>query len=484
MGSWLGLDVGTSSLKALLVADDGTVLARSSADYADTSAPGGGPVAEQDPTAWIAAARAAIADCVAAGGRPDGVGLAGQVPTLVLVDHVGAAVRSALTWQDSRAVDAAAALAAELGDSRAHLGIDLPWAPSHLPAKLRWLATHEPQLITRARWALQPKDHLGMVLTGSPLTDAWSSKGLCNVSSGAAATAVLEACGWPAAICPATAAPWTSRGVVRGDGLGLPAGIPVSVGWSDALAAMLAVGAFSAPSAFVLSGTSDIAGLSQAGEAAEARGLYRVPTACAPLGLLYGPTQSSGATLEWLARLLGTTIEELGALAADAGNADRIGGAAFVPYLSGERAPLWRTDVRGLVAGLAVGDGAPELARAVLRGVALSASHVLDVAATATGARICEIHVAGRGLHAPIWQRVRLETLGVPLLLHEEPFTSALGAAMLGAAAAHDGDLAVAEPLRRAPRRIEPRAGDHERSAALLADYLRASGLAQAWSAG
>ena len=484
MRTWLGLDLGTSSLKALLVADDGTVVARASIPYERPDARSGA-VVEQDPRVWETAAAAAVARCLRdARAPPAGIGLTGQVPTLVLCDGSGTPLRAAISWQDNRAVAEAQQLAAELGAALPHLGIELPWAPSQLPAKLAWVARHEPRLRRPDALALQPKDWLGLLLTGSPASDPWSTKGLCEVERGQPAETVLAACGWPAAVCPPTAPGWLPRGRTRGGALGLPDDIPVSVGLSDALTAMMAVGAFAEPRAFALGGTSEVVGISLAGRAPEAPGLYRVPAACAPLELSYGPTQSSGATIAWLARLLGVEVERLPVLAEQARAAAHM--PAFVPYLSGERAPLWRSDLRGLLAGLSADDGAAELAAAVLGGVAGSVAHVLDVATRASGTTLDAVHVTGRAAQDPAWQRIQQRAVGVPLLVHEEPFGSALGAAMLGAAAAHDGDLDAAAPLLRSPRAVLPPDDDLERSraeaATALARYLRASELATRWS--
>ena len=130
----LGLDIGTSSLKALLVSDEGEAIGRSSVDY-DEEAIRSGAVAEQDPESWIRAARTAIEECLSAGQLPDAIGLVGQVPTLVLADASGRSVRKALTWQDNRAEDQAAELARTLGAAADHVGMDLPWSPSQLPAE-------------------------------------------------------------------------------------------------------------------------------------------------------------------------------------------------------------------------------------------------------------------------------------------------------------------------------------------------------------
>ena len=474
---WLGLDIGTSSTKAVLVDDDGRVLARGHAPYDTAYAPGGR--AEQRPEDYLDAVRGVIAECGVAGAPLAGVGLVGQTPTLVLVADDGSAVRPALTWQDTRAEAQARELAEALGPSERHFGTELPWAATYAPAKLLWLAQHEPAVVRATRWALQPKDYVGLHLTGSPLSDPWSSKGLCNVLDGAPAEEALARAGWSAHVSPPCAPAWTARGAVTAAAaaaFGLPAGTPVSVGWSDALGGMLAAGAFADETGFVLAGTSSIVGLSTRDpDAGDAR-LLAIPTACAPLRVVYGPTTSGGSSLEWAAALLGTDLDGVLALAAE-----RPPGApeapSFVPYLAGERAPVWRSDVAGALLGLSSRHGREDVARAVVDGVCLSERHVLSIAEEAVGHEAAEVRVAGRGVSQAVWRGARRAALARPLVLLDESDASALGAAMLALAAAEDGDLSGSERLRSATERVD-RAPD----AGAFARYASASRAALAWA--
>ena len=474
---WLGLDVGTSSIKGLLVDAGGHVHARADAAYGTEFGHRG--EAEQDPRDYLRAAREVIAACRTTEVALGGIGLVGQTPTLVLCDEAGEPVRPALTWQDTRAEAEARELASTLGPSEPLVGLDLPWAPSFPPARLLWLSRQEPETVRRTRWALQPKDFVGFHLTGAPASDPWSTKGLCNVATLAPAEAVLRAAGWSADVVPPLAAAWTAAGVVSAraaSALGLPAGTPVSTGWSDALAGMLAVGAFDEPAGFVLSGTSSIVGLSARAAGRADGSLLVIPSTCAPLPVVYGPTQSSGASVRWLADLLGVDVRDVLALAADAdADAEPL---LFVPYLGGERAPVWRTDVRGALLGLSARHGAAELAAAVIAGVCLSERHVLASAEAQAGAVAPEVRVGGRGSAEEPWRSARSAALARPLGVLAEPDASALGAAMLAAAAANDGDLAAAGPLRGAMERVEA-AGSAGADA--YERYLRGSGVCLAW---
>ena len=301
--------------------------------------------------------------------------------------------------------------------------------------------------MARTRLVLQPKVLVGLRLTGSPLSDPWSSKGLCHILTSEPATGVLQRVGFEPSVAPPLADAWERRGAVTSEAaaaFGLPEGVPVSVGWSDAVAAMLAVGAFEVPSAFVLSGTSSIVGITSDRALSAHPSLLELPAACAPLAVHYGPTESSGASIEWAARLLRCSPAEVLALAA---SVETGGAPVFVPYLSGERAPVWRTDVRAVVLGLGSRHGPPELARAVVDGVCLSEADVLAVAEEHTGSAPASVAVGGRGAGQAPWLEARLSALSRPLDLLDEPDASALGAAMLGAAAAL-GTLDAARPLR------------------------------------
>jgi xylulokinase len=472
---YLGIDVGTSAIRVSVVGDDGVVVATASVDYPTRRAPSG--VVEQDPAAWTDALLVALSSTGVARARVSAIGLCGQTPTVVLVDGSGDPVAPALTWQDTRAASEARELAERFGDPEPLLGTALPWSPANMPAKLLWLSRHNPEVRSLTRWVLQPKDLVGMWLTGSPLSDPWSSKGLCRVTDGSPATEVFEACEWSPVVCPQVAHAWQARGVVTeaaAERFGLPAGVPVSVGWSDALAQVLAAGCFERSSAFVFSGTSSIVGTPVSDERVRAGGLFSVPKSCAPRALLYGPTQSSGASIEWVSRLLGCSPGEIPSLAATAKESIPL----FLPYLSGERAPLWDQDVRALLLGISDSHGRAEVARAVLVGVFLSARHVLDLVRRATAEPIEEVEVVGRGVGDPAWESIGLDVMQLPLRFHEDADMSARGAAMLGAVAAGTDLESVSRELGDDVRRVAPGVAQTD---AMLDVYRRAGEVAIAW---
>lgn len=430
MKNWMGIDVGTSGVKALIVNDDGRPVARGSAGYRGHGTEG---THEQDASEYLDAVRRAVEEC---GIAPDGVGIVGQTPSLVLSDESGRAVRRVVTWRDTRATAEADELRA-LGDSIELFGVDNQWDVSQLPAKLLWLARHDPTALSASRWLLQPKDFIGFALTGSAATDPWSSKGLCSIETRAAVAPLFAAAGADPDGLPPLRSPWELLGDTAGalDALGLPAGVPVAVGWTDALGGMLAIGAVTHPCSFVLTGTSDIVGTSTTGRESSIPGLYQVPKSVSPSTINYGPTQSSGASLVWLAQVTGRDVSDLVELAAHA----RDTAGTFVPYLRGERAPLWNSALRARLTGLSDDDGVGELALAVMRGVSFSNRHVLET--SWGGSPAAEVHVGGANIDQRGWLRARRETLAQSLLLHEERQLPSLGGAMLARSAVTGEDL-------------------------------------------
>ena len=316
----LGLDLGTSAVKALLVGDDGAVLATGRAPCTvDTPAAGW---AEATPGAWLTAAR----DAVAQVGAPEveAIGLAGQMHGVVLCDEAGEPVRPAILWPDTRAVAEAATWPAR-GN---------PPAPGFAGPILAWLAAHEPEALRRARWALQPKDWLRLTLGAPAATEP----------SDASATLLwdLEADGWARddPLLPPVRPSAAVAGELRSDALGLPRGIPLVHGAADTAAALLVAGG-----RMLNLGTG--AQLAQRVDeplpAVEAPTCHRFRAAGDGWYAL-AAVQNAGLALDWARRVLG-----------DEGEA-RAGGPLFVPHLTGERTPLLDPGARGVVDRAEPGD--------------------------------------------------------------------------------------------------------------------------------
>jgi xylulokinase len=426
----VGIDVGTSSVKAMFASVTGEVICRLERQL--ITAYGDNGRAEQDADDYWTAlkeilheARGLVDDIVA-------IGLSGHTPSVVCITAGGEPTYPVMTWQDTRATSQASELRAALGDPVALIGTSLPWSASACPAKLSWIAEHEPAVMAATRWVLQPKDFLGFRLTGEAISDPWSSKGLCNVLTHEPVMEVFDQIGWSPSVLPEIRQGTQMRGTltVRAAaelGLGR-AGIPVTVGYSDAMCGMLAIGALTQPTDFIITGTSAIVGVSTAKRVSDAGGLYVIPTTCSPLSVVYGPTQSSGAAVEWAARLFMTSIDHVmdNALTADPEMTP-----TFLPYISGERAPLWRTDVRGSFSNVSVSAGQAEFFAAVLQGISFAERSILDLAASLLGASHGHVILGGHAGNDDRWLPIRLRTLGRALSRKSDIDSTTRGSAIL-----------------------------------------------------
>ena len=430
----LGLDLGTSSLKGIFIGAHGEILAKHEVALSLHRFGNDGVHVEQVADHYISALREVIAQDLSADAHihhVKAIGLSGHTPSLVAIDENGRATAPVMIWQDNRAIAEAEALAERFGDPRLIIGTSLPWSPSTTAAKAFWLQKHHPEVVRKTRWLLQPKDFLGFALTGEAISDPWSSKGLCNVRTQRAINEVLQFIGWDSSVVPELREGFASRGVTTEGctkAFGIPSGIPVSVGWSDAMCGMLALGAFAKPTSFIITGTSAIVGTSSANEPDDDQPLYLIPSGSAPYPVTFGPTQMSGGSISWAARLFGITDSELIAR----GNADMSAQVpTYLPYIAGERAPLWRSDIRGSFTNISVAHDAGAFARATMEGICFAERQVLELSQRLTQAQTAEIVLSGKAGNDPRWLATRMRTMGQPLRVVDDVEITCRGAAIL-----------------------------------------------------
>ena len=442
----LGLDLGTSSAKAVVVDAGGKVLSQASAGYTVTSTVAG--YAESEPAHWWSAVTACAREAVhaaghAAGARPSAIGLSGQMHGLVLASADGEALRPALLWADSRATGSLRAY--RLLGSRALARLANPLAPGMTGPMLVWIAENEPRTYTEARWALPPKDWLRARLTGEVhaepsdasatlLYDVIGDRWDLEVVSGLG----LEA-GLLAPLLPSAGAPAGHLVAQAATDLGLPAGIPVAAGAGDTAAAALGSGI--GPGDIQLTvgtGAQVIRPVTAPVSRADAGvNLYRSAT---PDGWYHmGATVSAGLSLNWVREVMNATWEELYA------SADRPGqGPIFVPHLSGERTPYSDPALRGSWSSLSLADDRTSLLRSALEGTAFAIRDALDALLEDQGLedqgledqRPPRLRLAGGGTLAAGWRQLLADVLGWPLYAVDVPAASGRGAALLGAHAA------------------------------------------------
>ncbi|HWI08912.1 MAG TPA: xylulokinase [Solirubrobacteraceae bacterium] len=448
-----GLDVGTSSVKGLLVsADDGAVVARAEVEHPLwTPRPGW---AEQDPEDWWAGAQAVLSE-LGRTGDIAGIGLTGQMHGLVALDAAGRVLRPAILWNDGRTARECAeieerigleALVAQTGN-RALTGFTAP--------KLRWLARHEPEVFARIDRVLLPKDYVRLRLCGAHATDVADASGtlLFDVARRRWSDSVVEALEIDRA--------WLARvhesPEVSGE---TPGGVPVAAGAGDQAAGALGVGVDRPGPASVVLGTSGVVFAASESYAVDPAArvhafCHAVPGAWHSMGVML----SAAGSLRWLRDAAGTGL----AYADLAGEAARwepgVEGLTFLPYLAGERTPHNDPQARGAFTGLSLRHDRGALVRAVLEGVAFGLRDGLDLVAR-TSAPPALARVSGGGARSRLWLEILASVLELPLQRTSVDEGASFGAALLGGVAAGAfGDVHEAVAACVQPREIvEPRA--------------------------
>lgn len=452
---YIGLDLGTSGLKALLIDAEQELLAEATAPL-ELQRPHQG-WSEQRPADWIAAASAALDRL--AGGRDlsgvRGIGLSGQMHGAVCIDDRGEVLRPAILWNDTRAATEAATLDA---DPRFHRITGNIVFPGFTAPKIAWMRRAEPELADRIATVLLPKDYLRLWLTGEAVSEMSDASGTAWLDVGARdwSEELLEATGLSRGAMPRLVEGSAVSGELRGDlaqRWGMGTGVVVAGGGGDNAAAGIGVGAVAPGQGFVSLGTSGVLfvatqGFAPAPETAVHTFCHAVPDTWHQMGVILAATDA----LQWLARLLGRAPADLtGALDGIAAPM----GPMFLPYLGGERTPHNDAAIRGVLTGIGHDTDAEALTRAVLDGVAFALRDCRD-ALSERGTRIDRLFAVGGGARSDLWLRVIATALDLPLSVPADgDFGAALGAARLGLMAAEGASPAIAEPPPVA-RVVEP----------------------------
>jgi xylulokinase len=457
----LAIDLGTTEVKVGLVALDGRLVGLARAGYSTDADPATGR-AEQDPEAWWGAIALAVRELVRLdAGEVCAIGIDGHGPTLVPLDEAGRATHPAIIWGDTRATAEAAELTAATGLQG--------WSLAGLPAAL-WLERHEHAAAAGTCWYLATWDAIAMRLTGRAATSLVEGQPFPDGS-------VLDGLGIPAGkIAPAIAAGTVVGGLTAdaAAALGLRTGIPVVAGIVDAWASFHGAGMTRAGDAM------------DPGGSAGGFGVYwdrplDVPgsfSTIAPLPGLFsvgGAMAATGRALDWyrLDVLGGGTstealIEEAGTVPAAAD------GVVFLPYLAGERSPLWDPAARGAFVGLTLGHGRGHLTRAILEASAFAIRHVAEAIVVA-GAEVRAMRVCGGPARSDTWNRIKADVTGFSIEVPAVLETAVAGSAIVAATAVGAWpDLpAGIRGMTRVARRLEPDPAARDRYDAAYEAYRR-----------
>ncbi|RWR08256.1 xylulokinase [Paenirhodobacter populi] len=438
---YLGIDLGTSGVKALLMDADQRVLGSATAGLSVARPHSGW--AEQEPADWIAATETAIATLRARHdlSAVEGIGLSGQMHGAVTLDAADRVIRPAILWNDGRSQEQAARLDA---DPRFRALSGNIVFPGFTAPKLVWMAENEPALFERVAMVLLPKDYLRLWLTGEHVAEMSDAAGTSWLDTGARRWSgdLLAASGMRMDQMPRLIEGTEVSGGLRADlagAWGMKPGIPVAGGAGDNAATAIGAGTVTVGQGFVSLGTSGVL------FAATDRYLPRPESAvhafchCLP-GMWHqmGVVLSASAALEWLSALLGQSAADLtGALGPDL---KAPGEVTFLPYLSGERTPHNDATARGAFVGLSASSDRNALTQAVLEGVAFALADNLAVL-RAAGSDPEAFLALGGGARSQYWLQVIATALNLPLLLPESgDFGAAFGAARLGMIAATGAD--------------------------------------------
>jgi xylulokinase len=442
----LGIDVGTSGLKAVLLDEQGHTVDETTASYPlRTPRPGW---AEQDAEDWWTAARSSLQALWARGHAADeivAVGLTGQMHSLVLLDAAGSVLVPAILWSDQRTAAECRLITERVGAQQVLAYTANVALPGFTAPKLLWVKVNWPDAYARAQTFLLPKDFIRFRLAGSLSTDMSDASGtlLFDVRHRRWSDEMVAALDIRPELLPPAVEGTTQIGSVSSEAAvatGLVAGTPVVAGGSDNAAAALGLNAVD-PGVLTLSiGTSGVLFAPLLGFPDQTYVDGRLHVFCHALPErwhLMSVTLSAGGSLRWLRDLLqpllpvteDSTYAWLMERASQAPPGSD--GLVFLPYLSGERTPYVDPLARGVFFGLHLGHRLEHLVRAVLEGVAFSQRQGLELMRRA-GAAADVARGAGGGLQSPLWRQIMADCMGIGVQTTLASTGAARGAAVLG----------------------------------------------------
>ncbi|AMS40802.1 MULTISPECIES: xylulokinase [Aminobacter] len=440
---YLGLDLGTSGVKALLMDADQKIIGSGHGSL-DVSRPHHG-WSEQDPAEWIRAAEEAVAELRSA--HPTelaavrGIGLSGQMHGATLLDAAGKVLRPCILWNDTRSFAEAASLDADPRFRKITGNIVFP---GFTAPKLAWVQANEPDIFAKVAKVLLPKDYLRLWLSGeyiSEMSDAAGTSWL-DVAVRRWSPELLAATGLSTDHMPSLVEGTDQAGTLRGElasKWGMGQGVVISGGAGDNAASACGMGTVKPGAAFVSLGTSGVLFAANGAylpnpESAVHTFCHALPQAWHQMGVILSATDS----LNWLSTISGKDAAELTRELGDELRAPS--GVTFLPYLSGERTPHNDAVIRGSFTGLAHEIDRAGLTQAVLEGVAFAFRDSLEALASA-GTTLTRVTAIGGGSRSRYWLKAIATALSVPVDIPADgDFGAAFGAARLGLIAAEGAD--------------------------------------------
>ena len=440
----MGLDISTTSAKALIVDEGGNVIA-----VANTAQPISQPKplwSEQDPADWwdgmVESIRGALAESGLRGDDISAIGLTGQMHGLVLLAEMGDVLRPAILWNDQRTGAQCDHMTETIGQRRLIELTGNPAVTGFTAPKLLWVRDNEPDIYAKIDQILLPKDYIRFMLSTDYATDLAGASGtsLLNVAERDWSDEVLEALDIPREWLPPVHEGTDFTGTVSGkaaDLTGLESGTPIVGGGGDQAAGAVGMGCVSPEVIGVTVGTSGVVFAPLAGYAYEPEGrLHAFCHAVPGTWHFMGVMLSAAGSLEWYKNTFAPELD-YDALLAEAATAPAGSeGLFFLPYLTGERSPHPDPLARGAFIGMTSRHSRGHMTRAVLEGVAYGLKDSFTLIDQAGLPDAFEARISGGGAKSPVWQGIIADVLDAPLVNINTTEGGAFGAAILAAVAA------------------------------------------------
>lgn len=465
----IGIDIGTSGTKSILFDTQGRMIASASAEYPLYQPANGW--AEQNPEDWWKAVCITLKEITAKAGNGNiaGIGLSGQMHSLVLLDAKNAVIRPAILWCDQRTVTECEEIEETVGKERLINITANPALPGFTASKILWVKKHEPDNYKRCAHILLAKDYIRLKLTGVYATEVSDASGmqLLDVPNREWSKEICEKLGIDISLLAKVYESPEITGRVTGDAAkltGLPINTPVAGGAGDNAAAAVGMGVCKPGKAFTTIGTSGVVFTPTDTPVIDSKG--RIHTFCAAVPGTWhvmGVTQAAGLSLNWFKKNIAPDMSyrqiDEECMNIPIGCEKLI----YLPYLMGERTPILDSNARGVFVGLSVCHKREHLARAVMEGVSYSLNSCLDVISE-VGIGVCDMALCGGGGKSSFWQQMLTDIYGLPIKTMESDEGAALGAAILGGCAAGIY-TSVAEGCGKTVREkscTHPDAGNHK----------------------
>jgi len=451
MSLFIGVDIGTSSSKGVLVNGAGEVLSQAVRSHV-VSRPHPGWV-EMDAHIWWKECVAIIAELVAAApGQVDAVGVSGMGPCVMVTDEQMTPLRPAILYGvDTRATAQIEALDAELGGAEVLARCGSALSTQAVGPKLAWIAEHEPEVFARARRLFMPSSWLAYCLTGAYLLDHQSASQATPLYDTHARNWYAP---WVKRIAPEFEMPplnWATEvaGTVHEEAAartGLAVGTPVITGTIDAWSEAVSVDAHNVGDLMLMYGTTMFM-VNTVAEPLTHPALWGTVGALPDTRNLAAGMATSGAITSWLRELFGRPdYLELLRLADESGPGAR--GLLCLPYFAGERTPVADPDARGIFAGLTVSHTRGDLYRAALESTALGVRHNIETF-RAGGGQIDRVVAVGGGTQGDLWTQIVSDVTGVEQVIPTQTIGASYGAAYLAAASVLDVSISNWNPTQR-----------------------------------